>query len=387
MSRIVIISSSIPPNVSGAGVRALRTAKGICENQKVLLITRTINKGLQIPHITILGEKKEPGSRSNNIIRNIINITLLPIILFTKIRKLKKPNVIHGFSPSWLVIHTFIFNKLFWKAPFIIEITLEGSDTPGSKSKWWLFRWLSDYCLRNAEKVNCISPSLYKTMLKHGFQEKQLALIPNSFDPRFVPANKNTKRELKAKYGFTHDTFLITTVGGVTKRKGYLLIMDIILSLPKSLNFKVVSVGNYNSDYQRGLRDKILHTLDEHGMVEKMIFMGYQDPLPFLQMSDVFLFTSNREGFGTAVIEAMACGLPVVCRKIDNITDFIIPEKKLGTIIDSNNPEEYSKAIMNYLENKDLSYETGNLARIHVRENFSVDKIISRYKNLYKELQ
>ncbi len=384
---IFIISSTIPPDVGGAGVRALRTAEGISEEHNVVLISRTINYNLKIPHITILRTKKNQRFLHNNLIRNFLNITVLPIHVFIKIRKLKKPKIIHCFSPSWLVIYTFFFNKFFWKAPFIIEVTLEGGDTPGSKRKWWLFRWLSDHCLRNANKVNCISPRIYNTMIKTGFPEKQLVKIPNSVDPRFVPAEENTKRELKAQYGFSHETFLITTVGGITKRKGYPLIIDVILTLPNSLNFIVISVGNFNSDYQKGLKDKLISMLGERGMGEKIIFMGYQDPLPFLQMSDLFFFASNREGFGTVLIEAMACGLPVVCRKIEKITEYIITEGKFGTIIDSDNPDPYCSAIKYYIDNREFRIETGKLARMHVQERFSVNEILTRYKNLYLELQ
>lgn len=382
---ILILSTNIPPQVSGAGVRALRTVKEIAKSRDVKLITRTKNKNLSFPHISILPINQKRGLL-NDILRNIINISFLPIKVLSKIRKIEKPELIHSFSASWLAIYIFLYNRFFWKVPFVIEITLLGSDTPGSKRKWWLFRWLSDYCLEKADKIICISPLLLEYMKSIGFASQKLVLIPNSVDSKFTPVKESIKNELKESCGISKDTFTIVTVGGLSKRKGYPLIVDIVRALPESLDFKVISVGNYNSDYQRELKDEFLKKLAKDGKADKMIFLGYQDPLPYLQMSDIFLFASNREGFGTAVIEAMACGLTVICRKIDKITDYIIPSEQVGFIVDSDNPDNYKNKIEELMCNIALRRKIGENARLHIIEHFSLDKIAKKYHQLYDEL-
>ncbi len=67
----------------------------------------------------------------------------------------------------------------------------------------------------------------------------------------------------------------------------------------------------------------IINKLKEKGLENKLVFLGYTDPLPYLQNSDVFLFASAREGFANALIEAMCVGLPVICCKIPGITENI----------------------------------------------------------------
>lgn len=381
---ILFITANLPPNISGAGIRALRTAKHIATKKEVFLVTRTKEPLTDLPYISILPEKNNKGFIVNNVFRNLLNVTILPLAIFSRIIKMEKPEIIHSFSISWLAIYIFFYNQLFWKAPFIIEITLMGGDTPNSQRKWWLFRKLSDYCLRKTDKINCISPLLFEHMLSLNYKSEQLKLIPNSFDERYRPASRKEKGELRGKYGYKKDDFLIVTVGGITHRKGYPLIAEIAVLLKELEKAKILAVGNYSSEYQQKLKATLQNILKIKGCDEKLQFMGYQDPLPYLQMSDLFLFASNREGFGSAIIEAMACKLPVVSKKIEKITDFIIEQNRMGVILDSNKPSDFFNAIKKLYLNRELASAIAEKGYKNVTNRFSLDRIISEYFHLYK---
>ena len=103
-----------------------------------------------------------------------------------------------------------------------------------------------------------------------------------------------------------------------------------------------------------------------------------------MQISDIFLFASEREGFGNVLIEAMSTGLPVVAKKIEGITDFIIDNKYNGYIAQSK--QEFIESINRLLANKDHYNTVSSNARETVVEKFSNEKIMEQYFNLYNNL-
>jgi glycosyltransferase involved in cell wall biosynthesis len=383
---VFIISSVIPPEVSGAGVRALRTAVEIAKHKEVIMFSRIKNSSLSIPHLSILTSLYSVTRKPYSFIINILDIIILPFCVLFRFLTIRRPDIIHSFSVSWLTIYMFIYNKIFWGKPFIIELTLMGSDTPNSETKWWVYRKLSDYCIKRANKINCISPLLYEYMVLLGYDTHKLALIPNSFDDRFQPGTLEIKNLLRENYDLNNGEFIIITVGGVTLRKGYPLLKEIVKCIDKSIPFRVISIGNFSSKSQVKLKNSIIKELKNEGLDDKLVFIGYKDPLPYLQLSDLFLFLSDREGFGSAVIEAMACGLPVICKKIEKITEFIVNDGKDGYILDSTNPRDFANKIGYLFNNPMMRKEIGLAAIESVQKRFSVNKICKNYLDLYESL-
>ena len=137
---------------------------------------------------------------------------------------------------------------------------------------------------------------------------------------------------------------------------------------------------------QKKLKETIIKSLADDGKENRILFMGHTEPLPYLQISDVFLFVSEREGFGSAVIEAMACSLPVICKKIDKVTDFIITPNKTGIIIDSNDPGDFIKAVLDIYYNPSLKHKMGKDGENEAISRFSLKEITNKYLNLYNSV-
>ena len=386
---IAFISELIPPATGGAGIRALRTAQNLPKVYDVTLFTRIPNDCDHVSIVSILPGLYSTFTKKARVFSKLADVFILPFALLFKLltlKGLKNISLFHSFSVSWLTVYLFLINKLFLKRPFIIELTLMGADTPGNNKKWWLFKKFSDYCIKNATQVNCISPLLYEYMRGFGFSESRLSLISNSYDARFKPASVEERIALREKYGISKNTFVLCTVGHISARKGYLLITEILKSLPKNFNFNFISVGNYKFEKLNNLKNRITKDLKLNQLENKTLFVGFQDPLPYLQMSDAFLFASLREGFGSAVIEAMACGLPVICKNIEGITEYIVDNEVNGYVLKTDNPIDYSKKIISLSENPSKRKDIGMQALHSVKDRFSLSSIISQYIELYNKL-
>jgi glycosyltransferase involved in cell wall biosynthesis len=105
----------------------------------------------------------------------------------------------------------------------------------------------------------------------------------------------------------------------------------------------------------------------------------------FYQLSDIFVLPSYAEGMPNALLEAMACGLPVIASRIGGVVD-VVEEGKTGILFESGNVAELSSALKRLLEDGALRRKLGAEARKTIIEKFSIDKVVYEYIGLYKKL-
>jgi glycosyltransferase EpsD len=89
---------------------------------------------------------------------------------------------------------------------------------------------------------------------------------------------------------------------------------------------------------------------------------------------------SHREGLPVALMEAMACGIPVICSNIRGNTDLI--EDGLTGVISKNNPEKLAKKISYMCKNDSYNQKISNIALKKI-ENFDLKKVIEEMKSIY----
>jgi glycosyltransferase involved in cell wall biosynthesis len=96
------------------------------------------------------------------------------------------------------------------------------------------------------------------------------------------------------------------------------------------------------------------------------------------------VFPSIYEPFGIVLLEAMACGKPVVASNVGGIP-FVVEEGKTGLLFESGNVEDLADKIMTILENEELGEKMGEAGRERAKE-FTWDKIAERTVEVYKEI-
>jgi glycosyltransferase involved in cell wall biosynthesis len=104
----------------------------------------------------------------------------------------------------------------------------------------------------------------------------------------------------------------------------------------------------------------------------------------WIQASDVLILPSHEEGMGRVVLEAMACGTPVIGGNVGGIKEAITEE--VGLLITPESPEELSLAIEKLLDNKPLRDRMGIAGRKRALEYFDITVHAVNMMNLFQEM-
>jgi glycosyltransferase involved in cell wall biosynthesis len=186
------------------------------------------------------------------------------------------------------------------------------------------------------------------------FKHKTLKIF-QGYDPKlFYPVTQNQKLSIRNKLAIKPNDFIILSLGYVLKRKGILDNIHALNQLKSEIKFKYIIVGDFmanDSDpyhkkwsLSRINEMKEIYQTGKNLLDDSIEFIGrIEEPSKYLRASDLLLHTSYAEGMPNSVIEAMACGLPVIMRQIAGVTDDLIENEKNGFLIENN--EEIIKYI------------------------------------------
>jgi len=170
----------------------------------------------------------------------------------------------------------------------------------------------------------------------------------------------------------------IVSISRIDEGKG---IRDIIeaakIIKEKESNFEINLVGDGHlvGDYQR--------LVNSYKLDGKVKFLGYMKNIrEVLLTADIFVSASYSEGFPLTVVEAMACGLPVVVTGVGGVPE-IVDDQVNGLVVEKGNPQQLEEALLLLMKNCKLRREYGREGREKVLEEFSIDRMLSRYISLY----
>ena len=106
---------------------------------------------------------------------------------------------------------------------------------------------------------------------------------------------------------------------------------------------------------------------------------------PYLQQAAMLVLPSLSEGMPNVVLEAMACGLPVVATRVGGIVD-IIADGENGLLVDAQRPDQLYEAMKRLFTDRQLADRLASQALKTIEQQFSLDTIVNRYTALYQAL-
>lgn len=208
---------------------------------------------------------------------------------------------------------------------------------------------------------------------------KKIAIIPVGVD--LEQFNKNNQIHKQEK-----TIFFLGLLDEFHRYKGldYLIrAMDLVRKEIPEVKLIVGGEGRLKEEYR-----KLAHSL---GLSEQIDFAGFipeEKLAEYYNNCDVFVLPSisfEQEGFGIVLLEAMACGKPVVTTNITGLADKI-QQRKAGIVVRPKDVNALGRAIVDILKDKDCALKMGTQARRLVEEEYAWNKIAKRIENLYLEI-
>ena len=112
--------------------------------------------------------------------------------------------------------------------------------------------------------------------------------------------------------------------------------------------------------------------------------MGSVENIPeYLQAADLFVFPTENDAFPSSLIEAMACGLPVVTTPVGAIKT-IVAHQETGLLVQPGNRHQLYEALVSIISDKTLAYRLGQVSRQSVEERYSAGNTVGKYLSLFE---
>jgi glycosyltransferase involved in cell wall biosynthesis len=230
--------------------------------------------------------------------------------------------------------------------------------------------------LRGADAAIGVSRDLCGKMEQLEVDPGKINWVPNGVDRElFGPGNKAAERE---KLGWEQDKKTILYVGNIIETKGLGELVDAVSLLEKKGAAGNVRVKLAGPD--GGYKQEMLGKITAKNLGKKFEFLGRVDHDQIAQLmraADIFCLPSWREGWPNVVIEALACGTPVVATTVGGISE-IITDPEIGLLVPRKKAQTLAVALENALE-KD--WDTGKVTE--AAEPYYYDGIAETIEEIY----
>lgn len=212
---------------------------------------------------------------------------------------------------------------------------------------------------------------------------KKLRVIYNGLDlKRFTCDLLDKQRlEMRKELGIGAESFVQISVGRLSPEKDHMTLLKAFRRLRrKKMDSFLLIVGD------GPLKEKLKATAVDFEISDRVLFLGFrEDIVPLLQIADVFILSSYREGLSFSILEAMACGKPVVATKI-GCTPEVVIDDETGYLVPCGFPERIEVAVQKLFINKNKAVEMGGAARRKVEQQFSLVRMVGEYQQLYLDV-
>jgi glycosyltransferase involved in cell wall biosynthesis len=366
-----MLNYEFPPLGGGAANANYYLLKKFSKNNKIEidLITSSTDKyrkenfadNINIYYLDI---GKNPKNLHLQSSKDLLTYSFKAYFFAKKLLKNNQYDLIH----AWFGIPCGFLAMLLRK-PYIVA--LRGSDVPFYNKRFeiadkLLFKHLSKIVWKNARSVIANSEGLKQLALKSAPNQK-IEVIYNGVDINEFKPSRNKK------YG---KTLKIICVARLIKRKGIDYLLKALGEL-KEKDFQLTLIGD--GDQEENLKN----LAKELGISKKVKFLGavpHSKIAKYYQENDLFVLPSLNEGMSNTILEAMACGLPIITTNTGGAKELI---NKNGFKIKPGSVEELKKAISRYIGKISLLKSRSNISRENTKK-LSWESIANNYLNIYK---
>lgn len=211
-----------------------------------------------------------------------------------------------------------------------VTITLRGTESRHSRIPGIRDRLRN--ALQGATRLISVSDSLRQIALAEAVPPEKVTVVGNGVDTAtFYPVDAGPVRD---RLGISRQARVLVTVGGLCERKGFHRVIECLPALCEDwpdLHYLIVGGPSAEGDWTARLQQLV----SDNGLESRVHFLGTMPPPEIrtvLSCADVFVLATRNEGWANVILEAMACGLPVVATDVGGNRE-VIATSTVGSIV------------------------------------------------------
>lgn len=252
--------------------------------------------------------------------------------------------------------------------------------TGAPKKNWLIYYPVENYLARYTDILITINKEDYKRAQNFHLKKGGKIYYVHGVGvdcKRFLNSGENKRSEIRNSLGLKADDILLLSVGELNENKNHAEVIRAISKCDNTdLHYAVAGKGDIKASLESLAK--------ELNLEQRVHFLGFIDNMPdHYKAADLFVFPSKREGLPSAVMEAMASGLPCLVSNIRGCNDLI--DENGGLLFDPSNDRDLSDKIEIMLSKKDSWAELGEYNKEKVL-SFGFDNAVAELTEIYKNI-
>ncbi len=287
-------------------------------------------------------------------------------------------DIVHIHSPLSPLISTSLPVIATIHTPMLIDTKKRTDETKDIRARieQLMGRYISFHIemdlIERANKITTVANSVAMELREYGLNSKDVEVIGNGVDEKIFTPIKNKVDEKYILYS-----------GRLDYRKGLFDLIEsskIICPAHPEISFVITGKGI--------LIDKLKRRVNESGLKKNFNFVGFvsrEKLIQLYQQATIYVLPSHYEGLPTVLLEAMACGCPVVATSVSGNLD-VLTQGHDGILVPPKSPDKIAEAVLKLLDDEKMRNTLGINARNTIENRFTWSIISKKFLHFYNSL-
>lgn len=246
----------------------------------------------------------------------------------------------------------------------------------GAPLKNWLMYYpVEKICAHLTDVLITINHEDFE-LAKKKMHAKKVCYVPGvGIDLSKIQSVECDRAEVRKSMGVSEDCTLLLSIGELNVNKNHQVVVKALARLSnKNVHYAIAGLGDQ--------KDNLLNQAKNLGVESQLHLLGYRtDAFKLYKAADVFVFPSFREGLSVSLMEAMACGLPIICSKIRGNVD-LVEDGVGGFHFVPNDVDGLIQNLKNTIDDSENAVQMGDANKEKIK-TFSLENVLGMMKEIY----
>jgi glycosyltransferase involved in cell wall biosynthesis len=295
---------------------------------------------------------------------------------FSRVIKRLAPDVIHAHDPHGVAMASLALSlgssTAQGRAPRLVASRRVDFHLKGNSFSRWKYRQVDAFI--------AASEAIRQMLVADGVPAERSVTVHEGIDVDHVIAAPPVN--VHEAFWLPHQAPVVGNVAALVPHKGQRYLVDaahLVVQTVPDARFIILGEGE--------LREHLVKQVHEHHLEKHVLLPGFRtDVLGCIKGFDLFVMSSVTEGLGTSLLDAMACGRPIVATRAGGIPE-IVEDGVNGALVPPRDAASLAAAIVRALNDEGWRRRMGEAGLARVRERFTVDRMVEQTAAVYRRLR